>query len=127
MVDVKRMFPLNDEYLTEVWIADQALANTVKIMGHADAKRFGNKLRAYAKQGFQTGHDARDIRPRKNGKVFRIGAEWTKFRLLGFYEGPLNTKFITIKGYKGGGQVQDNNATIEVERIRKLGDWREVT
>ncbi len=125
---VDRLF-VGDEYLTDVWMSEQALRAIAKY----DKKHRGEmnetfkKVGYFARAGFPRFEGNKSpIRPEWSG-VFRIAASPNDlFRLIGFYEDEKRDCFLLIDAFLKKGQSPSSAERGRIDKVAKVKrdrDW----
>lgn len=127
---IVKLLPLADTCRTRIWFSDRALDEllTFKRKGDPDG-RFLKSLKRASESGFSTLEDS--VPPKLKLEwdgVSRIGFDFSKFRLIGFYEDPkTKSDYIVIATLMKRGQKLDSTdrATIDqVASIKSARLWR---
>ena len=128
-VKIHRVEPLfvGDDYLTDVWISEQASEVLNKFLGKTKVKgkEFIAKVEHYAKSGFENFEHSRGPIRHEGNQVFRIGQTSSLFRLIGFYVGG-KSQFICMDGFTKRGKKlsgPQRERIAQVARIKLQGSW----
>lgn len=127
---IVRLIPLADPCRTRIWFSDRALDDFLAFRRKGDPDgRFLKSLKRGSENGFASLENS--VPPKLKLEwdgVSRIGFDFSKFRLIGFYEDP-NTKsdYIVIATLMKRGQKLDSADRALIRRvgaIRFEGSWR---
>lgn len=118
---------MGDDYSTDVWISEQALAVLAKFLRktRAKGKEFIAKVEHYAEKGFGKYESSGGPIRHEGNHVFRIGQTNSLFRLIGFYASG-KSEFICMDGFtKRGKELSrpQRERITQVAKIRKQQSW----
>ena len=120
-------FPWSGRVATRLWITDRALdVFTEYQRAEQPPEHFLKKLKRYCTNGFANYIGETNPIRHEWGGVFRIG-DGGLFRLLAFFDGKDQSRFIVIDAYQKRGQKlgkSDRDRIDEVADVKRTNAWR---